>query len=226
MADYRELLRVLENERPGRAVFFEYALDRALAEQLVWRRGDTLWATENAWVQTLADAAAVSGFDCAVVQLSFEDGFPALKGLRLREGMKLAAGLSVPIFDPAPYEALAKEEAVCAVILRNVPYGTPENYRQLAAAVHRQGKPCIWADDSKTPIPLSELGAAGGHPLLLAHPTEAPGHFRLLHRPAAADPRQELRFRLRQSGGKAYPVLKLCCHPERLYPGTRLIHIV
>ena len=32
MADYRELLRVLENERPGRAVFFEYALDRALAE--------------------------------------------------------------------------------------------------------------------------------------------------------------------------------------------------
>ncbi len=157
MADYRELLRVLENERPGRAVFFEYALDRALAEQLVWRRGDTLWATENARVQTLADAAAVSGFDCAVVQLSFEDGFPALKGLRLREGMKLAAGLSVPIFDPAPYEALAKEEAVCAVILRNVPCGTPENYRQLAAAVHRQGKPCIWADDSKTPIPLSEL---------------------------------------------------------------------
>ena len=67
-------------------MFFEYALDRALAEQLVWRRGDTLWATENARVQTLADAAAVSGFDCAVVQLSFEDGFPALRGLRLREG--------------------------------------------------------------------------------------------------------------------------------------------
>lgn len=67
MADYRELLRVLENERPGRAVFFEYALNRELAEQLVWRRGDTLWATENARVQTLADAAAVSGFDCAVV---------------------------------------------------------------------------------------------------------------------------------------------------------------
>ena len=120
MADYREFLRVLSHEKPGRAVFFEYALNRALAEQLVWRRGDTLWATENARVQTLADAAAVSGFDCAVVQLSFEDGFPALKGLRLREGMKLAAGLSVPIFDPAPYEALAKEEAVCAVILRNV----------------------------------------------------------------------------------------------------------
>ena len=56
MADYREFLRVLSHEKPGRTVFFEYALDRALAEQLVWRRGDTLWVTENARVQTLADA--------------------------------------------------------------------------------------------------------------------------------------------------------------------------
>ena len=39
MADYRELLRVLENQRPGRAVFFEYTLNQSLAEQLVWRRG-------------------------------------------------------------------------------------------------------------------------------------------------------------------------------------------
>lgn len=64
MADYRELLRVLENQRPGRAVFFEYALNQSLAEQLVWRRGRGLWETEAARVQTLADAAAVSGFDC------------------------------------------------------------------------------------------------------------------------------------------------------------------
>lgn len=164
MADYRALLRVLENERPGRAVFFEYALNRELAEQLIWRRGTHLWETEAARVQTLADAAAAAGFDCAAAELAFSDGFPGLRGLQLAEGMKLAAGLSGsadPDMLEERYRVLAGEDAVCAVIVRNVPCGTPEKYRRFAGAVHRAGKPCIWADSSSQPIPLEELADCG-----------------------------------------------------------------
>lgn len=175
MADYRELLRVLENERPGRAVFFEYALNRELAEQLVWRRGGHLWETEADRVQILADAAAVSGFDCAVADLAFSNGFPGLQGLRLAEGMKLAAGLSemteTDVLEER-YAALAREEAVCAVIVRNVPCGTPEQYRRFSEAVHRAGKPCIWADCSRQPMSLEGLTDCGFDGI---HLTEAYG---------------------------------------------------
>ena len=158
MADYRELLRVLENQRPGRAVFFEYTLNQSLAEQLVWRRGRGLWETEAARVQTLADAAAVSGFDCPVAQLSFQNGsFPGLETLRLELGMKLVAGLAEdagPDILAERFRLLARENKVCAVMIRNVPCGTPALYRQWAEIIHKEGKPCIWTDLSARPEPL------------------------------------------------------------------------
>ena len=39
MTDVREFLRVLENKRPGRAVGFEYAWERPLAERFAAAAG-------------------------------------------------------------------------------------------------------------------------------------------------------------------------------------------
>ena len=164
MADYRELLRVLENQRPGRAVFFEYTLNQSLAEQLVWRRGRGLWETEAARVQTLSDAAAVSGFDCAVAQLSFQHGiFPGWNpapgagdeagGWPCRGDAPGYPGRTVPASRQGG-QGLCGDDPECSM-WNTGPLPAVGGNRP------REGKPCIWTDLSARPEPLENLTRCG-----------------------------------------------------------------
>ena len=153
MADYREFLRILANQEPGRAVGFEYAWERGLAERLLWRKGGHLWAGEKTRVRSLAETALRCRMDCVALELSEEDGvFPGLEGLSeaLPEGMKAAAGMRAGFFETGGelgafrrgYEKLAGDPAVCAVIIRDRGEAVPgkaafrEISRELTAAVH------------------------------------------------------------------------------------------
>ena len=178
MADYREFLRILANQEPGRAVGFEYAWDRSLAEQLLWRKGAHLWAEEKARACSLAETALRCRMDCVVLELLEEDGvFPGLEGLGevLPQGMKAAAGMRAGFFETGGdlgafrrgYEKLAGDPAVCAVIIRDRGEAVPgkedflEISRELTAAVHSLGKPCIWADCGQEPVPLDWAAGCG-----------------------------------------------------------------
>ncbi|MGI5894194.1 MAG: hypothetical protein ACOX6P_06320 [Candidatus Merdivicinus sp.] len=179
MADYREFLRILENQHSGRAVGFEYRWDKSLAEQLVWRRGDTLWKTEQDRVQTLMTAALRCGLDCVALELEEAEGkIPILPhlGKMLPSGMKAAVGMTKGLWEsrgnlPAflqLYRRLAEEPAVCAVIVRDrgeAFSGSIAEYRQsmreISGEIHRTGKPCIWADCGEQPIPLEWIAGCG-----------------------------------------------------------------
>lgn len=185
MTDVREFLRVLENKRPGRAVGFEYAWERSLAEQLLWRRGESLWAGEEARVRTLCETALRCGLDCAAVELREEDGrFPGLSAIP--DDVRAAAGKTEGLWESggrladfrAAYRTLAAHPAVCAVLIRDRGEAVPDRAsfrraaRELAAEVHAAGKPCIWADCGEKPVPLEWAAGCGfdGVHLTAAHP--------------------------------------------------------
>ena len=178
MADYREFLRILANQEPGRAVGFEYAWERGLAERLLWRKGGHLWAGEKTRVRSLAETALRCRMDCVALELSEEDGvFPGLEGLSeaLPEGMRAAAGMRAGFFETGGelgafrrgYEKLAGDPAVCAVIIRDRGEAVPGKEafrkisREITAAVHGLGKPCIWADCGQEPVPLDWAAQCG-----------------------------------------------------------------
>ena len=174
MTDVREFLRVLENKRPGRAVGFEYAWERPLAEQLHWRRGESLWAGEEARVRALCETAHRCGLDCAAVELREEDGrFPGLSAIP--DGIPAAAGQTAGLFESggslsahrAALRGLAEHPAVCAVLIRDRGEAVPDRpsfrraARELTAEVHAAGKPCIWADCGEKPVPLEWAAGCG-----------------------------------------------------------------
>ena len=200
MADYREFLRILANQEPGRAVGFEYAWERDLAERLLWRKGAHLWADEKARACSLAETALRCRMDCVVLELLEEDGaFPGLVGLSeaLPRGMKAAAGMRAGFFETGggfetfrrDYEKLAGDPAVCAVIIRDRGEAVPGKEafrkisREITAAVHGLGKPCIWADCGQEPVPLdwaAQCGFDGVH-LTGAYPAETAEIWREFH---------------------------------------------
>ena len=92
----------MANQEPGRAVGFEYAWERDLAERLLWRKGAHLWADEKARACSLAETALRCRMDCVALELLEEDGaFPGLVGLSeaLPRGMKAAAGMRAGFFE-------------------------------------------------------------------------------------------------------------------------------
>lgn len=200
MADYREFLRILENKQAGRAVGFEYAWERSLAEQLLWRKGAHLWASEQAKARSLAETALRCRLDCVALELLEEDGvFPGLAGLSdaLPEGMKAAVGKQAGFFESGgnlsafrtAYETLALDPAVCAVIVRDKGEAVPgqkafqEICREFTAAVGEHGKLCIWADCGEKPIPLEWVvgcGFAAVH-LTGAYPADTVDIWQMFH---------------------------------------------
>lgn len=161
MADYREFLRVLAHREPGRAVGFEYTWDRSLAEQLVWRRGDTLWRDAEALARTRIDTASRCGLD--VVALDFSK-LPASLPELLPEGMQVVALLPA---DSSAWQSAAETEGVCAVILQG--YGETitsraeflRSFRPAVEAIQNAGKPAIWADCGKEPLPVGWAADCG-----------------------------------------------------------------
>ena len=126
----------------------------------------------------MAETALRCRMDCVVLELLEEDGvFPGLEGLGevLPQGMKAAAGLRTGFFEAGGnfddfrrgYEKLAGDPAVCAVIIRDRGEAVPgkedflEISRELTAAVHSLGKPCIWADCGQEPVPLDWAAGCG-----------------------------------------------------------------
>ena len=126
----------------------------------------------------MAETALRCRMDCVVLELVEEDGvFPGLAGLGevLPRGVKGAAGMRAGFFETGGdlgafrrgYEKLAGDRAVCAVIIGDRGEAVPgkedflEISRELTAAVHSLGKPCIWADCGQEPVPLDWAAGCG-----------------------------------------------------------------
>lgn len=169
MADYREFLRVLAHRQPGRAVGFEYTWDKSLAEQLIWRRGDTLWQDTEALARTRIDTASRCGLDTVVLDfLQLPASLPRL----MPEGLRAVALLSV---DSNDCQTAAETEGICAVMLRG--YGKIisdraeflRSFRPAVDAIRKAGKPVIWADCGKEPLPVSWAADCGFDAIHLTH---------------------------------------------------------
>ena len=191
MPDYRELLRVLQNKEPGRAVMFEYCFSRSIAEQLIWRRSERLWNTEPERVRTIADTAVNAGLDTAVIEFEEHEGsLPGLKYLcgSLAPGLKICGGLQKGLAEryvegepleleqeklEGFYRSMAASPEICALIIRDSFDEVQGDiskflkaYKTFCHIVHELGKPCIWADFGNHPLSvelLKDIGFQGIH---------------------------------------------------------------
>ena len=95
MADYRELIRVLQHREKGRPVFFQPYLSRGLWERLVWRSGETPWKDAVAAAKVYIDGSVIAGFDVACLSFSPISPFRADQNLLEQVEKALPPGLRV-----------------------------------------------------------------------------------------------------------------------------------
>ncbi len=148
MSDYTQFLRALRRE-PGRPTLFEPYPSRAIATQLIWRRGEHLWATPTSRAATLIELYAYIKSDVAIINADIENINEILScSHMLPSGMKF-------VIDSADAEALKIadcDDSVCA----------------LASSEHLLGsifnKPLIYIAKHDIDIEAAiERGAAGAY---------------------------------------------------------------
>ena len=64
--DYKNFMRVLLTDEPGEPTLFEPFIHTALAEQLIWRRGEHLWSTPEPYIDTLVSLREQTESDVVV----------------------------------------------------------------------------------------------------------------------------------------------------------------
>lgn len=183
MGDFQGILDALWG-RPAPPAMVEHGLDRALCEQLIWRRGEHLWQDEATALMNLADGCRLSSFGSVTACLSRaeeEQGFPALDELAdvlpldmgviggLAEGpaQRMAAGQTpeqvLRDFPKAVGKLSEKSGAVFIQddlsVLADSGLGAQALLCLKAAceAAHRKGRPVIWVDLSHCPLPLEKV---------------------------------------------------------------------
>ena len=134
MADYRELIRILQHQEKGRPVFFQPYLSRGLWERLVWRSGETPWKDAFAAAKVYIDGSVIAGFDAVCLSFSPDSPFRASQKLLeqvekvLPPGMKVVdlggAGSPSDCIEPKTihdlesyYRQVLASQAVCAVMV-------------------------------------------------------------------------------------------------------------
>lgn len=149
------------------AAMMEFTFERALCEQLIWRRGEHLWKDEPSRLAALLEGSKRSGFGGAVLAVSDVSQISLLRAET--DGMGLICGPAEVLETPSEgyiraVEQIAREAD--AVFLQGklsedsgLRRETLECLQFACGAVHAAGKKVIWVD--RSPIPLSPEKAAG-----------------------------------------------------------------
>ncbi len=185
MKKWESFLQVLANQTPTTPVIFEYAVPRDTAEQLIWRRGDHLWETEEVAFRNLADTYKLCKMDfgplhfpanCSDPQLvdlllqTLPEGFRVIGAQKQTIAKKLQTGLSLSdCFDQTRdlYLTLAKHPAVIACAFNDCLDEIEEKdavlqfYQTLAGELHDLNLPCIWIDFSDHPVAIERVISLG-----------------------------------------------------------------
>lgn len=165
--------------RPAPPAMVERSLDRALCEQLIWRRGAHLWQDEATALKTLADGCRLSGFGAVTAVFSRreeEQEFPALDwlsaflpahmgaicGLVQGPAQRVAAGESPEqVLEAFPRKVEMLAEKAGAILLQDDLTTVTDSglRRQILRSLqracqgaHRRNRPVIWADLSGRPL--------------------------------------------------------------------------
>jgi len=64
--DYKNFMRILASEEPGEPTLFEPFIHTRIAEQLLWRRGEHLWNTPEAYIDTIFSLGELTVSDVIV----------------------------------------------------------------------------------------------------------------------------------------------------------------
>ncbi|MBE6599025.1 MAG: hypothetical protein E7638_06245 [Ruminococcaceae bacterium] len=76
---YQNFMRILTSDTPGEPTLFEPFINRKIAEQLIWRRGEHLWSTPESYIETLVSLGECTGSDVITADTRlFEDQLTAL----------------------------------------------------------------------------------------------------------------------------------------------------
>jgi len=153
------------------AAMMEFTFERALCEQLIWRRGAHLWQDERARLSTLLEGSKRAGFGAAVLAVSDAALIDVLRGEA--DGMGLVCGPSEMLNPSEKYVRAVSEiaQTADAVVLQGT-FDADEGLvreqlyylRAACEAAHKAGKQVIFADRSADPLlpeKLAELPVDG-----------------------------------------------------------------